>query len=390
MSNIIVSEWCIPVMLILLPILCVGLYFLRKSRFFTRYYGVSTILVLYILCAFRVLVPLEFPRLTLDFDDQVVFAAIYDVLMNRSPLTSRLPVPLLDILIFIWAAGTVIYLIVFTVRYQKLTKKYSRAIAEPPKCFLLLFEEVKRECKVRSKINLVISGVSPGPVSFGIFKKYVVLPADDYDLDELRYILMHECTHIRNRDALIKIITEVFVTIFWWNPFVYLLKKDLSHVLEIKCDQRVLENKTAQEKKYYCEILSNHLEKAFDAKDIKACAMLTLEFASEDDKRLEQRVRYILDKKASKTKSVVMNAIVLLCAAALLFSSYLIQWKPNYHDYDPTHDEEGNVLSNEDNAYVLHKKDGTYEFYFDGFCVPVPEEEIELGYYRIYPIITEE
>ncbi len=384
MNNIGITRYSVVTMLVIMPILIVGLYFVRKSKYFIRYFGVNSMLILYFLCAFRMCVPLEFPGVTLFINDGVFFTDIQDTLYGNTEATQNLLLRPIDMLLILWGLGTLIYLSVVLLRYNLSTKKYLKGATAFPKDLKVY----KDEYKIKSNINLVCSQVAVAPMSFGIFRKYILLPFRDYTEEEFQYILAHECVHIKNKDTLIKLLTEIFVGIFWWNPFSYLLKRDLSHVLEIKCDQRVLESKSKAERVGYFEVLLSEMKAE---KRVKASPMLTAEFAyKEEEKRTIQRFKCILEKREHKKKALVINTVILVCASALILSSYLVQWRPQYLDERPAYDEEGNILSTEDNSYVLHKKDGTYQFVFQGYYIDITEEEMDAGYYEYYPIVEEE
>ena len=56
---------------------------------------------------------------------------------------------------------------------------------------------------------------------------------------------------MRNRDGVVKLLTMLFCCVFWWNPAVYILKKDVSQILEIKCDVYATQSFTKKERLEY-------------------------------------------------------------------------------------------------------------------------------------------
>lgn len=83
----------------------------------------------------------------------------------------------------------------------------------------------------------------------GVLHKRIILPDRDYTETELRYVLLHEYTHFLNHDTVVKLLVTLFCMIFWWNPVVYLLQKDLEQTLEIKCDLSVARTLDEQERR---------------------------------------------------------------------------------------------------------------------------------------------
>lgn len=74
------------------------------------------------------------------------------------------------------------------------------------------------------------------PMIFGIRKPKIFIPQIDLSEDEWYYIIYHEIAHYYHGDLWIKLITELISIVYWWNPFVYLLKKQISKLLEIHID----------------------------------------------------------------------------------------------------------------------------------------------------------
>ena len=57
---------------------------------------------------------------------------------------------------------------------------------------------------------------------------------------ELEAVLLHEVTHARRRDNLIRLIHEIGVCALWFHPFVWLAGARLSLYRELSCDESVI------------------------------------------------------------------------------------------------------------------------------------------------------
>jgi TonB family protein len=76
----------------------------------------------------------------------------------------------------------------------------------------------------RLKPRFFLSRTLPSPVSIGIRKPVVILPAALYqsvDDGELRAILLHELAHIHHSDHLLGLLQRLAKALYWWNPCVY-------------------------------------------------------------------------------------------------------------------------------------------------------------------------
>jgi hypothetical protein len=58
--------------------------------------------------------------------------------------------------------------------------------------------------------------------------------------EEQKYLLYHELVHAKHRDSLWKILAVIIATIYWFNPFVWILVKFFDQDLELRCDYNVV------------------------------------------------------------------------------------------------------------------------------------------------------
>ena len=75
--------------------------------------------------------------------------------------------------------------------------------------------------------------------SFQLFNKYIIWQKELSDLteNELKAVLMHEITHIRQRDTLLKAFLW-FIQLYWLiNPIFYIVKKELLRLSEFIADE---------------------------------------------------------------------------------------------------------------------------------------------------------
>lgn len=79
------------------------------------------------------------------------------------------------------------------------------------------------------------------PMAAGIFSPAVILPRAmaDADARDLRLVLTHEFAHVRRHDCLAEMLTQCMGALLWWNPFYWMLAKDLRVLREMVCDRIV-------------------------------------------------------------------------------------------------------------------------------------------------------
>ena len=81
------------------------------------------------------------------------------------------------------------------------------------------------------------------PAVVGVFRHRISLPAGIERVltaSELEAVLLHEQTHARRRDNLIRLVHEIGVCAFWFHPLVWLSGSRLSLYRELSCDESVI------------------------------------------------------------------------------------------------------------------------------------------------------
>ena len=93
------------------------------------------------------------------------------------------------------------------------------------------------------KVKIGISSTINSPISFGWIEPTILLPialVNQLSVKEIEAIILHEWAHILRNDFIINIITSLVQVILFFNPFSYLLNKEISLQREIACDNYVM------------------------------------------------------------------------------------------------------------------------------------------------------
>lgn len=92
------------------------------------------------------------------------------------------------------------------------------------------------------------------PFVLGFISPKIYLPTGLSDEDRA-YILLHEQTHIRRKDPVIKLAAFLILTLHWFNPLVWIAFRLMETDMELSCDERVLKELGKDVKKPYAASL---------------------------------------------------------------------------------------------------------------------------------------
>lgn len=90
-------------------------------------------------------------------------------------------------------------------------------------------------------INFYQTDLTDAPFSY--FRNLFWRDSITLDSDVGRQILKHEMVHIEQKHSIDKIFAEVITAVFWFNPFLYLIKKEISLIHEYLADNKAVEKK---------------------------------------------------------------------------------------------------------------------------------------------------
>lgn len=204
--------------------------------------------------------------------------------------------------LIVWIAGVVVAFGVNLIGYFRFVKQLKKAnvpCGEIEKNILagLVGED--------DKIKLFRNQFASTPMLIGIRNPYIIIPDSEYNEKQIKNILLHEVAHYKRFDIVIKWMTMIIASIHWFNPLIYVIKKEINHDCELACDEFVIKKLKPSERQEYGDTL---ISVAADAKYPVGVLQATM---SEDKKGLKDRLTAIMGYK-KKTKVIIVLSIVLV------------------------------------------------------------------------------
>ena len=159
----------------------------------------------------------------------------------------------------------------------------------------------------RYPVYVVESGL-PSPCLFGLFRPAVYLTPAAAEPEKLRHVLAHEETHARHLDPLWSLLRCVCLTVYWFDPLVWLAAALSKSDGELACDEGTLKRLGEEERIPYGRTLLSLVPVRRPGNPMLSATTMTA-----GKRQLKDRITRI----AQNRQTVAIAVFLLLSAAAL-------------------------------------------------------------------------
>jgi beta-lactamase regulating signal transducer with metallopeptidase domain len=331
-------------------------YVLSKSDAVLKL-GIRKLLFLMIILLIRLFFPFEIP-----FQKNIVLTRIlpniYAVLAEPSFSLFHRNWSILNIILVVSVVVSVFLILKLVLSYLIFVSKTSKYKALNDKLINEQIAKINRNFKRSVTFKVVETNIITSPIIFGFFKPCIILPKIELTEDEWYYVLYHEISHFYTRDLWIRFASELLQVLYWWNPFIYMFRNQISRTQELRIDLNVISKLNELQRTEYLECLIKVAKLQVNDKKKRLIATFSSDSANEVTKRIGVIFRYISessDNKKVSTGVLCMEIILILC----------IFFIPNFFIIEPygifSEDAENTFAQEE--IYLIQKSDGTYELY---------------------------
>lgn len=204
-----------------------------------------------------------------------------------------------------WLSGTTLLLLRLIIQHIELRKdlkNIERPISELPGFNLIR--------KSRYQV-IAVDHKEMSPAVYGFIKPTIYFPihvAKQLSVQQIQLIIEHEEQHIKQKHLWLNLLWDVLVCIGWFNPLIYIARKNFRHDQELFCDYLVLNKGNQTRTKDYGHALLS---------TVSATHSVSLLCSWKVFNQLEERIMNITDP-LNKTGKIVMTlgaAFVLSCCA---------------------------------------------------------------------------
>ena len=263
-------------------------------------------------------------------------------------------------LFFIWSALALVLFVRKITVYQGFIQYIKAGNKEVSDIKILnLLSDCEEKLNIKTRVELSCNPLIASPMLIGFFRPRIILPVGELEDKELSYIFVHELTHYKQRDMFYKWLIQIVVCVHWFNPFVYLLEKEVNKSCELSCDEKVLSVLDDKAKREYGDTLISFLKSSNLYKSSLASVTLT-----EGAEQLKERLGAIMKFRKKSKVVIAITAIftVAVCVCFFVTGAYAAP-SANSKEKNLMPDAVPNVENNKGYTYVQRG------FYSDSYII---------------------
>ena len=216
-------------------------------------------------------------------------------------------------LFFIWSALALVLFVRKVTVYQGFIQYIKAGNKEVSDIKILnLLSDCEEKLNIKTRVELSCNPLIASPMLIGFFRPRIILPSHEWEDKELSYIFVHELIHYKQRDMFYKWLIQIVVCVHWFNPFVYLLEKEVNKSCELSCDEKVISILNEKAKREYGDTLISFLKSNNLYKSSLASVTLT-EGAEQLKERLGAIMKFRKKSKVITAITAIFTVIVCVC-----------------------------------------------------------------------------
>lgn len=314
------------------------LHFIGKGDAVLRYnLSVSALILMFAVAAFTFSglyqIPSSDPDNLIPVEIDLIAASSTHTAASGSTLASMIDWSDLNSYLFlgvlIWIAGIVFLLFRITLQFISGKQLVSESKIPTEGDWQSYLDRLASKLPIGRPIKLLISSRIKIPCTLGHFKPVIILPASmlsGFSYQQVELILLHELAHIKRNDYLINIFQSVLETLFFFNPFIRMISKDIRLERENCCDDLVLASHQPID---YSETLTKLGEYNIYQ---NALAMRSMQ----NKNQLLTRIKRIMETNRKKSNTLIKSLTLLVLIAGMALISWITPGSDNQEPQNMT------------------------------------------------------
>ncbi len=205
-------------------------------------------------------------------------------------------------------------------RVSQLKTRYLSRVPGELKIFLL---DACQYLDIKRKVKIFSSALVSSPLTIGFFKPVILLPVallNQLSIREAEAVILHELAHIKRKDYLQNLVTQIILVILYFNPFARMLAQMQSLEREKSADNWVIQFQ--YNKQQYAGTLLRLARQSVIRNSRLAIPLTHKHFP------LMERVEWILGTQIRRQPSLKNILLATTTVLVTLFASVTLLQKP--------------------------------------------------------------
>lgn len=333
------------------------IYFILRSNKRIQIIGIHTIFLLCIVVLVRLFLPISF---SFSKNFHMIKSSFFFIIFNKELFSFfDFGISLLHIFYFVWFSGSIFFLYKILYRYIRF-KRYIETFCEVKEKYVLegfkrAQQNYKKSIKIE-KFKILWTEDYPTPFIIGLLHPYIVIPTIYLSKEEWYFIFQHELNHFYQYDLWVKWFIEWISILYWWNPFMYLLKRELIKIIEIRDDSNLVNKMSDAEQVHYMECLLKIMKYQHSRKSNKN--KLILNFVDREVPVTKQRIQIVFNNTNKPNNKLI--GLVVAIVYTLIMLSIMFVLEP--YSILPEAEQAAVSLTSQD-SYLIYNSKSDYDMY---------------------------
>ena len=182
---------------------------------------------------------------TVNTDDLILTNTVQPSNKHENSKGTNIPLRLSieKVLCLMWMFGVVLLTGILISGHEKLRDIVKSSVTNINVSHKEILYKCMKTMNIRNKVELSYSSKINSPSLCGFIKAKILIPvsiASNICDEEFKYIMMHELTHLKNKDIFINWIITLLSLVYWFNPILLYGFHKMRQDCEFSCDNQVI------------------------------------------------------------------------------------------------------------------------------------------------------
>lgn len=238
-----------------------------------------------------------------------------NVISKAINIPSKNKVNIENALCFVWIFGVVLLIGIIAAGHKRLREIIRASIKDIDSTHKEILYNCMNSMNITTKLEILYSPKISTPSLCGFIKPKILIPvsiADNVSDEEFKYIIMHELSHLKNKDIILNWVITSLSVIYWFNPILLYGFHKMKQDCEFSCDGQVISRLSEGENLQYGNAIIRVLELGGNSRRLIGTTSMVM-----NSSEIKRRIIMISKYKKINIKSVLLGVIIIIIIGGL-------------------------------------------------------------------------